>query len=195
MHATDHACTYCHARPGAVCTDAHGLARWGNPHAARLKLHRAAMADALMNCGKALYVRVQKLTDGTKEASYTTDEPDAAAVTMYDHGGLFRRSWPATDPVRAVCLEMRTGNKVSAAPLPGVVYYRYALQEIHAAYGYAIVYPAAINAAALKPGGSLYGFFRVVNLRDGGESSLYSLEQCRDIINNAASGKLLGSFC
>lgn len=59
---------------------------------------------------------------------------------------------------------------------------------------YAIVYPAFIDQSAVSRGGSLEGFFRVVNLWTGSESSLYNLQECERIIMLALSQDLKGSF-
>lgn len=59
---------------------------------------------------------------------------------------------------------------------------------------YAIVYPAFIDQSAVSRGGSLYNWFRVVNLWTGAQSSLYSLQECERIIMLALTQGLKGSF-
>lgn len=59
---------------------------------------------------------------------------------------------------------------------------------------YAIVYPDFSKVEDVAREGRLHGMFRVVNLWTGEESSLYTMDQCRDIVEHALKGELRGSF-
>lgn len=58
----------------------------------------------------------------------------------------------------------------------------------------AIVYPSYFRREEVEEGGSLHGYYRVVNFHTGEESTLFNLMDCRAIIANAEAGLLRGSF-
>lgn len=183
MSATDFDCPTCNRLRGQVCVDPRGIARWGYPHPARLALHRAAMKER--HESKTLYMRVHSHPSGP-DVDYSTDSPIRdAGMLLYTHGALMRRSYTATDTQRKQWASMDEADTPTMSWEPNVEYRRYCLKELHAAAGYAIVH-GALRQSVMD--------FRVVNLRDGDESAIYTLEQCRDIITLARLVGLKDSF-
>jgi len=183
MSATDFVCPSCNARVGHVCRDSNGLSRWGRPHHARKLLHTAEMRKRYQSA--KLYMRLHVLNGGAA-VEYSTDNPSSDnGMLLYTHTKPLRRSCTATDTQRHQWLLMEIQGVVSMMWEARVEYRIYTIAEMHAEHGYAIVYGRKQHSVM---------DYRVVNLRNGEESMLYSLEQCREIIQHAVNDESKGSF-
>jgi len=183
MAATDFKCPVCDAREGSVCRDANGLSRWGRPHQQRAKLHTAALRERHQS--ERLYVRVHALANGA-DVDYSTDDPAGdKGMLLYTHMKPYRRSYTATDTQRRQWIQMRAQGVACMSWEARVEYRIYTLAELHAEHGYAIVYSQLTGDTQ---------HYRVINLSTGDESALYKLDECREIIRNAAAIALQGSF-
>lgn len=185
MQATDIRCPHCGRESGMVCANSRGRALWGKPHAARKRaIEKLRKENGLPSRGQIpfnLFVRLE-------------DKAGTRIVEHYEHIGAGvwgkqaahlhnspRMTLAMNDDMR----DMMARGIPETHPAPFVTYRMYRRVGEIRDNRWVIV---CGNVPHYRDN------FRVVNLITGEESSLYTFEECEEIVSHARGNKLQGSF-